>query len=384
MVQGTPVRQREQHDLSVEQPPSTPYTLGVEEEFFVVDPDTRRAVDRAPEVIAPFGTEQRRIKPELQNCMVEGNSDVATTLADLRADLVDLRSSLVRAAEDAGVRIVAVGSAPLADPDELSVQPDPRFLHMREEYQLVAREQLICGLQCHVGLPDESQAFAVIARVTPWLPVLLAMTASSPYWQGVDTGYASYRTMLWKRWPTAGLPPPFASIAEHDGLVDSLVRSGAISDAGMVYYDLRFNRTYRTVEFRICDACPSVDDAVLVTGLARALVRTAAEEIERDLPAVLHPLPLVEAAKWRAARSGMSGSLVDLAAERPVPAGRMVAKLVDHVGDALEASGDWAMVSELLARALARRSAAEGQRVAAAEGGLTAVVDRLIEETAEP
>ena len=211
--------------------------MGVEEEFHLVDLKTRRLTARAPELLAELSDSY---VAELQRCVVEMNSSVVDTLEGLRADLQRHRRILVDAAAKLGIGVVAAGAVPLAVPAEMQVTQTPRYRQMLADYQLLAREQLICGTQVHVGIDDRDESVAVANRVAPFVPTLLALSASSPFWSdGSDTGYSSGRTLVWQRWPTTGLAAPVSSAAEYDQMVADLVGSGAIADEGMVYFDVR-------------------------------------------------------------------------------------------------------------------------------------------------
>src|SRR5450756_949451 len=254
---------------------------------------------------------------------------------------------------------------------------------MLEDYQLLVREQLICGAQVHVQLSDRDVAVAVAQRLSVYLPVLLALSASSPFWMAEDSGYASMRSLVWQRWPTAGLGGEVSSAAEHDALVADLVASGTISDAGMVYFDIRPSVRVPTLELRVTDSCPDVDTVILIAGLFRALVRRARDDVLAGVPAIRRPAPLLRAAMWRAARSGLEGELLDLPrSPRPVPAATAVRGLLDEVRPYLAAIGDWDEASTLAEGALARgSSAAEQRRAYQRRGRLADVVDLLLERT---
>ena len=353
--------------------------IGVEEEFHTVDLETRRLIPRADSLLAQLPRD--RFGAELQRSVVETNSRPYVRLIDLAEDLAALRRGVVAAAEGLGMGIVAAGTAPVADMESLKVTPHPRYENMLDEYQLLAREQLICGAQVHVDVGDRDLAVAVAHRVTPWLPVLLALSASSPYWLGLDTGYASYRTLLWSRWPTTGPIGAFGSAAEYDETVAGLIRSGVISDAGMIYYDVRPSAHLPTLELRIADACPRLEDVVLLAGLFRALVVDEIDAVTRDRPAPAVRYETARAATWRAARSGLEGELVDPAGGAPVRARDVLRALLERLRDRLEAAGDWELMAELAETALARGSSAARQREAYARGGLAEVVDMLVAET---
>ena len=352
---------------------------GVEEEFHIVDLATRRLTGRADELMArlPAG----RFSSEMQRSVLEANSRPWADLTELAEDIAGLRQEAVAAAESLGLGIVAAGTVPLADPDALEITPDPRYEHIRDEYRMLVREQLICSTQVHVDVDDRDLALAVGHRIAPWLPALLALSASSPFWRGTDTGYASYRTLIWRRWPTAGTLPGFGSAAEYDRAVADLVRSRVISDPGMIYFDVRPSAHLPTLELRIADSCPRLEDVVLLAGLFRALVIWAvAVEYEGSPLAAVRP-ELLQAATWRAARAGLESDLVDPVAVAPVPAGRLIGQLLTELRSTLESTGDWELVCELTRSALARGSSAARQRAVRASGGLRTVVDNLVTET---
>ena len=358
-----------------------PRTLGVEEEFHVVDLKTRRLTARAPELLDVLSNSY---VAELQRCVVEMNSGVVHTLDGLRADLQSHRRVLVDAAARLGMGVVAAGAVPLSVPAEMQVTQTARYRQMLSDYQLLAREQLICGTQVHVGVDDRDESVAVANRVTPYLPTLLALSASSPFWaDGSDTGYSSARTLVWQRWPTTGPAPPVSSAAEYDRLVDDLVASGVIADAGMVYFDVRPALAAPTLELRVCDSCPSVDTIVLIAGLFRALVEREVEALRAGGPAVEVAPPLCRAALWRAARSGLEGELVDISGPSSRPAAEVVTDLVRSLRPQLEAAGDWPMIVELTRQVLVGgTSAARQRRALRCRGRLTDVVDQLLFETA--
>ena len=362
--------------------PAVPHQLvaaGVEEEFHIIDLATRRLTSQADRLMEQLPADSFSL--ELQRSVLEANSRPWTELTDLAADLAALRRAAIAAAEPLGLGIVAAGTVPLADPDMLQVTADPRYEHMHDEYRMLVREQLICGTQVHVDVHDRDVAVAVARRVAPWLPALLALSASSPFWLGTDTGYASYRTLIWRRWPTAGAWFGFESSAEYDQTVADLVQSGIISDPGMIYFDVRPSAHLPTLELRICDSCPLLEDVVLLAGLFRALVIRETVAVLDGSPLLPVRPELLQAATWRAARSGLQGDLVDPLAGIPVPAHRLIGQLLSELRPALEWAGDWELVTELTSAALARGTSAARQRATRASDGLGTVVDALAAET---
>lgn len=357
-------------------------TLGVEEEFHLVDLRTRQLTPRANEVLAGLSESTRTYAAELQQSVVETNSAVCGTLADLRRILSETRTELIRVANGLGIGVAAAGTMPLSMAEVL-ITENPRFRRMLADYQLLVRQQLICGMQVHVGMPDRDLAAILIDRLGRWLPPLLALSVSSPFsHSGEDTGYASSRSLIWSRWPTTGSPGPLRSAAEYEELVQNLVASGVISDKGMIYFDVRPSAHVPTIELRVCDACHSVDTVILIAALFRAAVvrEMALEAAGTPVPAP-HPT-LQRAAMWRASRSGIEGELIELGGTRSVPASVVVRAMVEELAPELAQNGDEQEARELCEVLLERGSAAARQRAALRRRGrFTDVVDLILTET---
>ncbi|MES4891223.1 YbdK family carboxylate-amine ligase [Streptomyces sp. NPDC096012] len=354
--------------------------LGAEEEFHVLDVESGHLVPRAGELLGRI--ERPGFTGELQRSVVENNSAVHDSLDGLWADLTSARRRLDAAAAALGLAVAAAGTVPLAGVARHDVTADPRYQRMADDYRLVADEQLICSAQIHVDAPDRDTAVRAMCLVSPWLPPLLALSASSPFWLGSDTGYASWRTMLWQRWPTAGPAGCHRDAADYDRALAELIRTGVISDAGMIYHDVRPSAHQRTLELRICDACPRAETVVLVAGLFRALVRDACERLSRtDGPLCDGRHDWLRAATWRAARSGLEGALVDPVTRSPAPAPVVLTGMLARLRPALEAAGDWETVHSLLEEALLAGSAAHRLRRAVQAGDVLAGIDLMTAET---
>jgi carboxylate-amine ligase len=342
------------------------FTVGVEEEFCVVDGATGELgalADRVlPEARTALG---EQVEAELHLSQVETGTSVCTTLAEVRDELVRLRRGLQEAAGRVGCAVLSTGTHPTATQADSEVNPGKgRYRHLEREFQAVAREQLVNGCHVHVGIADRDLAVDVLGRCRPWLATVVALAANSPFWAGADSGYASYRTEVWTRWPLTGMPEPLGSRAEYDDLMADLAATGALPDPTFLYWDVRPSARYETLEFRAADACATVDDAVMVAGLWRALARTGAEEARRGLPMRRLRAELVQAARWRAARYGVEGTLVDLVDLTTAPAPVVVGRLLEHLRGALEDQGDWDEIAALVGRTLQEGNGAVRQRAA--------------------
>lgn len=356
---------------------SAELTLGAEEELHLIDLDNWRLSARAPQILSRLP--DHSYTAEIQRTTVETNTAVVRSLSDLRAEILRLRRGLVEVAARENLGVAAVGTAPRSDFSDFELTATGRYGRMQEQYRLLVDEQLICGTQIHVGVSDRDLAVEIAQRVARDLPVLLALSASSPYWNGHDTGYASIRSIIWQRWPSAGATGPLESTKEYDELLEDLIASGVIADAKMAYFDVRPSAHAPTLELRVCDACPVVDDAVLIAGLFRASVRAAELDVEAGRPYVPRRPPLHRAAIWQAARGGLSGRLLDDSLHpRPVPAARAVRTLVQRLRPELEELGDYDHVVDLAEAALARGNSADRQRAAFAERGELDDVVRLV------
>ena len=355
-------------------------TVGVEEEFCVVDAATGALRPVADEVL-PLAKEALgdQVEAELNRSQLETGTRVCTTLAEIRAELERLRRLLRESAGRAGCSVMSAGTHPTATPEDSEVNPaKERYRRLEQEFQAVAREQLVNGCHVHVGIADRDLVIEVMSRVRPWLATVVALAANSPFWAGTDSGYASYRTEVWARWPLTGMPEPLASRAEYDQLVAALQAVEALPDATFLYWDVRPSARYETLEFRAADACLTVDDAVMVAGLWRALARTAAGEAEAGVAPPVLRRELIDASRWRAARYGVEGTLVDLAEGRTAPARAVVGRLLAHLRPALEAAGDWDEVHGLVERTLGGGNGAVRQRAALARRGEMADVLALL------
>lgn len=347
-------------------------TVGVEEELLLVDPATRRAVPRADEVLA----RRDELERELFRHQLEVQTEPVLNLADLAAQVREQRRVAAGAAGAVGLAVAASGTSPLAV--DLVTSDDERYRAMVEEYGDVARGAGTCGLHVHVAVGDDEEAVRVVDGLQPWLPLVLALSANSPFDAGHDTGHASWRTVSWGRWPTAGGTQPFGSATAYEATCAQLVEQGAARDRRMVYFDARLALDHPTVEVRVADVPTDAEVTVLVAALVRALVETTAA----DGAGVAPPrVELARAARWRAARSGLAGSLVDPRTGRPVPAGEALDGLLARLAPALEAVGDLDLARDGVARLLLQDGASAQRSAWRRTGSVEGVVDDLVART---
>jgi YbdK family carboxylate-amine ligase len=338
-------------------------TFGIEEEFHLVDPETF-ALLPSPELgaSAMLGEAGPHLHAEITTTQLETASDICCSLADLRAELAITRAEAAAAAGAAGRALLAASTHPFGSWREQGLTAAPRYEAMVVRWAVLALQQDICGCHVHVGVPDLETAVAVMDRVRPYLPLLLALTGSSPFHDGLDTGYDSYRTQWWSRWPISGPPEYFGSAERFTEVVDGLVATGVIADRSHLYWDVRPSYHLPTVEFRIGDVCTSVDDAVLHAALIRSLVRVLAARAVRDEP-FDNPRPeLLRAARWRAARHGIGGELFDLRLGRLVDARIAIRRFLAELEEDLRAAGEWDEVVVLVQELLFRGTSATRQR----------------------
>jgi len=375
----------EQRDAADSQVPTSDgdrLTFGVEEEFLLLHPesgDNMPVADQARATLSETWIELSR--REFRQSMLEMVTPVCTDLAQLRHHLASARATASTAATAAGTRLTAVGATPVREAD-IARQSDERFEAIIGRFGPVALDPALCGCHVHVSVANRELAVQVCNHLRPWLPVIAAIAANSPYYLGADTGYASWRSVQLERWPSLGSSPYFASADEYDRAVAQLIDIGVMLDEGMVLWHARPSARYPTVEVRVADVCATVDDAMLLAALVRALVATVIENVRVGAPAPRLRTHVVQAAHWRAARDGLEGQLVDLRTGVTRPAWELVDDLAAMLRPALRRHDDVDTVDVQLARLRAQGSGAERQRrVYRKHGNLKAVLAYLAEQT---
>jgi carboxylate-amine ligase len=369
-------------------------TVGVEEELLLVEEQTgaptaiaerllRRWHSNADQGAKPEESFQGAIEGELQQQQIEIDTAPCTNLADLECQIRDWRRQADQLARMSAGRAVAIATSPFMVSTE--IMPSTRYQAMAERFGLTTVEQLTCGCHVHVGVDSPEEGIGVIDRIRPWLPVLIALSANSPFWHGRDTGYASYRSQVWRRFPTAGPTSRFDTLCSYRARVAALLASDVPLDEGMIYFDARLSHRYPTVEVRVADVCLAAADTVLAAGLVRALVETAAGAWAAAEPAPDVPTELVRMASWRASRWGLAGHLLDPYSGRPRVAADVVKALFHHIRSAAAELGDEDRLRVGLDRLRARGPGANWQRAAYAESGslrkmILQAADRTLQE----
>ncbi len=358
------------------------FTLGVEEEYQIIDPVTRELKSFITQMVeASTPLDEIEIQAELHQSVVEVATGVCEDVAAVRRDVIRNRRAAARIAERVGVRIGATSTHPFSQWEAQPISPKDRYVQSVEEMQDAARMNLIFGLHVHVGIPDRELAIQVFNQVRYFLPHLLALSTSSPFFNGRRTGLESVRTLIFKRLPRTGIPDRFESYNEFESFVDTLVKTNCIDNSRRVWWDVRPHATYPTLEFRICDLPSLVDDVVAIAATVQAIAAKLAWFKRRNLSFNIYRSSIIDENKWRAARYGVHGKLIDWGKQAEVPFAQLAEELVDFVWDVAGDLGSRREVEDILR--IVRNGTSADRQVAVYEktGDLKDVVDLILEET---
>ena len=384
-------------------------TFGVEEELLIVDPRTgeplaladallsgrKLAADDAPDkprALEPHGgtlfDDEMGLSAELKLEQIETQTRPCLDQKELLRQIRAGRAMADQAALKQGARVAALATSPLALASHTT--PDPRYARMLERFGLTAQEQLTCGFHVHTYIESQEEGVAVLDRIRDKLAVLMALSVNSPFWNSMETGFESYRTQAWNRWPTSGPSAIFGSLSAYRRVVKRLLESGVMLDEGMIYFDARLSRNHPTVEVRVADVCLRAEDAALIAVLVRALVETAVREWHEGVEPSPVPTVLLRMASWQASKFGLCGELLDFGSFRPAPAADVVNSLVDYLEPVLAEQGEVELVRNGVAAVFERGTGAEEQRrvrqvvaekASPDDGGLGAVVAHAVRAT---
>ncbi|MBW8746876.1 MAG: carboxylate-amine ligase [Acidobacteria bacterium] len=359
------------------------FTLGIEEEYQTVDPESRDLRSHiATEMLAKGRLRlEERVKAEMHQSVVEVGTRVCRNIEAARDDLYDLRRNMVRLAEEHGLLLVAGATHPFADWRVQEIYPDDRYKRVVEDLQLVARANLIFGLHVHVGIEDREAAIRIMNSMRYFLPHILALSTNSPFWLGMETGYKSYRAKVFENFPRTNLPDTFASYSEFENYVNLLIKTNTIDNAKKIWWDIRPHPFFNTVEVRICDIPLRAEESIAIAALIQATAAKLYKLHEANVDFRQYSRALLMENKFRAVRYGLDGKLIDFGKEAEVPERDLIREYLAFVDDVLDELGSRAAVEELH-NILERGSGADRQlAVFRQTGSLRAVVDYMAEET---
>lgn len=360
------------------------FSIGVEEEYQIIDPESRELCPRSHHIlpVAQAFTEGAAVQLEFRQSQLEVATPICYSLSEVRTQLTRLRRQLITAAEVEGCYLAAAGTHPFSHWQAQPITPDACYQDLIQRYQRLMHELVTFGCHVHIGIANRELAIQTMNRVLPWLPPLLALSASSPFWLGSDTQYASYRTVLIRRLPMAGAPPTFASVREYQQAVQSLLATQVITKPTQIRWDIRPSERFATLEFRIPDMPLTVDETILLAGLIRGLVRTCYSQVRYRLSTPKLSPHMLNAAQWMVARWGLEADFIDVETQALVPAPIFIEKLLDFIQPALEDFGEWDTVAAIAQRTLKQGNGATRQRqIFHQRKSLIDVVDYLVQET---
>lgn len=361
------------------------FTLGIEEEFQIVDPRTRELRSHVVEILEEgvmlLG---EQIKPEMIQSMVEVGTGICRNIEEARADITNLRSVISSLARKNGLVIIAASTHPISRWQDQKIFDDERYELLVQELQTVARSLLIFGLHVHVGVPDRDRQIHIMNAARYFLPHVLALTTSSPFWMAHNTGLKSYRSEIFKQFPRTDIPDHFDSYVSFQRYIDLLIKTGCIDNGKKIWWDVRPHPFFPTLEFRVCDIPTRVDDTIAIAALFQAIVAKLSTLIEKNLGFRLYRRLLIQENKWRAVRYGLDGSMIDFGKQKEVPTRDLIHELLDFVDDVVDPLGSRKEIEHIHTIMQRGTSADEQLEVYSnSNNDLNAVVDRLIERTME-
>ncbi len=359
-------------------------TLGIEEEYQIIDPETRSLAPMSEDLIARgqviLGDQ---IKPELMRSQVEVGSKVCRNISEARDEVIRLRSTICRLAEDRGLRMAAASTHPFSRWHEQELTDADRYEKLASDLRDVARRLLIFGMHVHVGIEDRELRVDVMNQARYFLPHLLAFSTSSPFWHGRDTGLKSYRSVIFENMPRSGIPPSFGAYSEYEGFIDTLIRTGCIDEPTKIWWDIRPHPKFPTLEFRVSDVCTRIDEVICIAAILQALVAKLMRLRQDNRSWRPYRHHLITENKWRAVRYGLDGKLIDFGKKREIPLRELAVELLEVIDDVVDELGTRKEV-EYLHTLLAEGSSADRQLATFSEtGDLKAVVDRVVKESRE-
>ena len=359
------------------------FTLGIEEEYQTVDPETRDLRSHIQTELIEKGRLilQERVKTEMHQSVVEVGTKVCANIKEAREELKNLRRQIIRLARENGLRLASAATHPFADWRVQEVTPGERYKNIVEDMQLVARANLIFGLHVHVGIEDRETLIHMMNHARYFVPHLLALSSNSPFWLGMDTGLKSYRCKVFDKFPRTNLPDFFPSWGEYENYVKLLVKTNSIDNAKKIWWDMRPHPFFDTLEFRVCDLPMRVDETIALAALIQATVAKLYKLYSQNQGFRLYRRSLLMENKWRAARYGINGKLIDFGKSMEVPERELIEEYLEFVDDVLDEL-DCREEVEYIREIMKMGTGADRQLdVYRKTGDMKAVVDYIIEET---
>jgi glutamate---cysteine ligase / carboxylate-amine ligase len=359
------------------------FTIGIEEEYQTIDPETRDLRSHIQVELLEKGkiVLQERVKAELHQSVVEVGTGICKNIKEARAEVKDLRRNIIRLAHENGLRVASVATHPFSDWRTQEIHPDPRYKDIVEDMQLVARANLIFGLHVHIGIEDRETAIHMMNHARYFLPHILALSTNSPFWLGMNTGLKSYRCKVFDKFPRTNIPDYFPSWGEYENFIKLLIKTNCIDNAKKIWWDIRPHPFFNTIEFRVCDIPMRADETIALAALIQATVAKLYKLYSANQGFRLYRRALLMENKWRAARYGLDGKLIDFGKQKEVPARDLVLEYLDFVDDVVDEL-DSREELEYIRKIVETGSGADRQlRVFQETGDLKKVVDYIIEET---
>jgi carboxylate-amine ligase len=359
-------------------------SLGIEEEYQIIDPETREMRSFITQFIddGKVVMVERELKPELHQSMVELGTPVCETIPQLHEELVKQRSWLIKLAEKKDFRVAAAATHPFSSYLDQPVTPLPRYQGVLEEMQMLAQRLLIFGMHVHVGIEDRAFAIDTMNVVRYMLPHILALSTSSPFWNGRKTGLKSYRSVVFEDFPRSGTAEICRTEADWDNMIGTLTRTGCIPDGSKIWWDCRPHHKYPTLEFRVCDICTRVEEAIAIAALFQAIVLWLWKLRRGNLTFRVYRRELIEENRWRASRYGLDGKMIDFGKSIELPTRQLIRELLELVGEEIDEMGTREYITPIETMLVHGTSADRQLRVFDnTDGDLRAVVDHLVAET---
>jgi carboxylate-amine ligase len=361
------------------------FTLGIEEEFQIIDPETRELRSHIQQILADRKVLlKEHVKAEMHQSVVELGTEICVDTAAARQQVVQLRSELAAVAARAGLKIASAGTHPFSHWMNQVITDNERYETIVKDMQQIARANLIFGLHVHVGIPDREEAIDVMNQARYFLPHLYALSANSPFWLGQNTGLKAYRQMIFERFPRTGIPDAFESLSEYDDYLKLLVSTNCIDNAKKIWWDIRLHPFFNTIEFRICDAQSRVDDTIALAALMQAIVVKLHKLRSENVTFRKYPRRLIDENRWRAGRYGIDGKLIDFGRGCEVDERELLHEMLEFIADEVDELGSKAEIAHI--ETIMRDGTGADRQLRVWEendGDLKAVVDHIVEETSE-